>query len=412
MVRAALLVTGTEVLEGRVRDQNGAAIAADLVSLGVTVTRTLVVGDALDDIAHGATYLLGLGVDLLVVTGGLGPTHDDRTMEAVARVAGVPLALDDGALAQVRDATATMPPRASEAVRDAGAVKQATVPAGARVLPPSGTAPGAVLDVRGAIVVVLPGPPWECVASWRAACATPELGGLLAMTAVGPPVTLRLAGVVESEFIEALADPSARHEDVDVGVCARPGEIEVTMRPPGPDALALERFLDSRFPGAVFSRDGAEVEDVLGRELLRRHETLVTAESCTGGMLGERLTRLPGASGWYAGGVVAYDNAVKTHVLGVPAQVLLRFGAVSAECAAAMADGARMALSATWAVSVTGIAGPGGGTPLKPVGLVFLAVSGPDGTITRELHLKGDRERVRGWAATLALHMAREAVTG
>lgn len=405
-------MTGTEVLEGRVRDQNGAAIAADLVSLGVTVTRTMVVGDAADDIAHGAEFLLGMDVDLLVVTGGLGPTHDDRTMEAVARVLGVPLVLDDATFMQVRAALAALPQQASQAVSDAGSRKQATLPLGARALPPSGTAPGAVLTARGVIVVVLPGPPWECIESWRAACATPELVALFGAAGMGPPVTLRLAGVVESQLIEALADAPAGHGRVDVGVCARPGELEVTMRPPGPDAMALEQFLGERFPGAVFSRDGAEVEEVLGRELLRRGETLVTAESCTGGMLGERLTRVQGASGWYAGGVIAYDNSVKVRVLGVPEQVLVRFGAVSGECAAAMAQGARLALSSTWAVSVTGIAGPTGGTPMKPVGLVYLAVAGVTNTITRELHLHGDRERVRGRAATLALHMMREALAG
>lgn len=411
IVHAALLVTGTEVLEGRVRDQNGAAIAADLVSLGVTVTRTMVVGDAADDIAHGAEFLLGMDVDLLVVTGGLGPTHDDRTMQAIARVLGVPLALDDAAFVQVRAAAAALPQHASQAVRDAGARKQATLPLGARALPPSGTAPGAVLTAGGVIVVVLPGPPWECIDSWRAACATPELVALFGAAGMEPPVTLRLAGVVESQFIEALAGAGGG-EGVDVGVCARPGELEVTLRPPGRGAMALEEFLGERFPGAIFSRDGAELEEVLGRELIRRGETLATAESCTGGMLGERLTRVQGASGWYAGGVIAYDNAVKVRVLGVAEQVLIGFGAVSGECAAAMAQGARLALSSTWAVSVTGIAGPGGGTPMKPVGLVYLAVAGPTNTITRELHLHGDRERVRGRAATLALHMVREALAG
>ncbi|MEI7794714.1 MAG: nicotinamide-nucleotide amidohydrolase family protein, partial [Thermoleophilia bacterium] len=163
---------------------------------------------------------------------------------------------------------------------------------------------------------------------------------------------------------------------------------------------------------AIFSRDGSGVEEVLGRALSARVETLVTAESCTGGIIGARITSVPGASAWYSGGVVSYDNAVKQRALGVPVEILTAHGAVSAECAAAMAEGVRGRLGATWGLSVTGIAGPGGGTPQKPVGLVYVGIAGPSGTETRELHLHGDRERVRQRAATLALHLLREAITG
>ena len=410
MPHARLVVTGTEVLEGRVRDENGAAIAADLTARGVRVLGTSVVDDALGSIEGAVADALGSGAALVVVTGGLGPTHDDRTMEAVARAAGVELREDAEALGRIEAAMSGVRVRASAQVRAAAARKQALVPAGATSLPPPGTAPGAVLPVGAQTVVVLPGPPWECMASWDHALATPRMGELLASTG-GAPITLRLAGVVESEFIEAIADPRW-HEGIEVGVCAKPGELEVVIRPADAAGRALEAHLDAAFPGAIFSRDGARLEQVLGQALRDAGATLSTAESCTGGMIGARITGVAGSSAWYQGGVVSYDDAVKREVLGVPAEVLASHGAVSAECAAAMATGCRDRLGTTWALSVTGIAGPGGGTPEKPVGLVYVGLAGPDGVATRELHLHGDRERVRQRAATIALHMVREAVTG
>lgn len=406
------MVTGTEVLEGRVRDENGAAIAADLTARGVRVAGTVVVDDAIESITGAVRDALSAGVQLVVVTGGLGPTHDDRTMEAVAAACSVPLQEDPGALVLIRDAMSGVRARASEAIRDTAARKQALMPAGAISLPPPGTAPGAVLDDPRGVVVVLPGPPWECMASWHSALETGPIRALLGSGGGAAPITLRLAGIVESEFIEALDDPRWHDESIEVGVCAKPGELEVVIRPDNAGARALEAHLDDRFPGAIFSRDGSGVEEVLGRALSARVETLVTAESCTGGIIGARITSVPGASAWYSGGVVSYDNAVKQRALGVPVEVLTAHGAVSAECAAAMAEGVRSRLGATWGLSVTGIAGPGGGTPQKPVGLVYVGIAGPAGTETRELHLHGDRERVRQRAATRALHLLREAITG
>ena len=409
MLRARLVVTGTEVLEGRVRDENGASIAADLTGRGIRVVGTVVVDDALASIEAAVAGALAHGTDLVVVTGGLGPTHDDRTMEAVAGAVGVPLAESATALARINQAMSGVRVRASAEVREAAARKQALVPEGAITLPPAGTAPGAVLPVGDQTVVVLPGPPWECMASWRDALSTPRLHDLLAR-AGGPPITLRLAGVVESEFIEAIDEPRW-HDSIEVGVCAKPGELEVVIRPDDAHGRALADHLDTTFPGAIFSRDGSVVEQVLGAALRDRGVTLATAESCTGGMIGARLTAVPGASAWYLGGVVSYDDAVKRDVLGVPAALLAAHGAVSAACAEAMAEGARARLGSTWAIAVTGIAGPGGGSPEKPVGLVYVGLAGPEGVDVRELHLYGDRERVRQRAATIALHMLREAVT-
>ncbi len=409
-MRAALVVTGTEVLEGRVKDENGALVAASLAAAGVSVDRITVVGDGLDDIESAVAQALQSGADLVVTTGGLGPTHDDRTMEAVARAAGVPLQLDERALEMVRAAIATVPARASQEIREQGARKQATLPAGAVALPPPGTAPGAVLRAADAVIVVLPGPPWECSASWDAACDVPDVGAVLGADPSAAPLELRLANVVESEFMQAIDRADPEDDGLVVGVCARPGELEVTVRPPGATADEFVAFLEREFPGAIFSRDGSTVEQVIGALLVDRGEMLGTAESCTGGIIGGRLTAVPGSSRWYAGGVVSYSNAVKESALGVPAAMIARFGAVSAEVAEAMARGARERIGCTWAIAVTGVAGPGGGTPEKPVGLVYVAVGGPDGVQVRELRLHGDRERIRMRSSTIALHLLRTAL--
>jgi nicotinamide-nucleotide amidase len=409
-MRAALVVTGTEVLEGRVQDSNGSVVAASLTGLGVEVDRITVVGDGLTEIRAAVESAIDSGVDLVVTTGGLGPTHDDLTMRAVAEAAGRPLVLDAAALDMVNTALRSVPARASDAIRDEGARKQATVPEGAVVLPPPGTAPGVVLSLDGVVVVVLPGPPWECTASWRSALAVPAVASVTGDSAGTAPLGLRLAGVVESEFMDALRVMAPEDLGVQVGVCARAGELEVTVRPPGAGALAFIAHLDTAFPGAIFSRDGAEVEEVVGRALVTRGLTLATAESCTGGMIGERITSVPGASAWYVGGAVAYADAAKMAMLGVPPHVLAEHGAVSAEAAHAMAAGARSRLGADWAIAVTGIAGPGGATPGKPVGLVHVGLVGPDGSHTRELRLHGDRERIRVRTATIALHLLREAL--
>jgi len=412
MARAALVVTGTEVLEGRVRDENGAAVAQSLTAHGVAVEEITVVGDGLHDITRAVGRAIAAGVDLVVATGGLGPTHDDRTMEAVAAATGRGLELDSRALELVHEALRSVPARASDEVREMGARKQATLPAGATVLPPAGTAPGAVVETAGCVVVVLPGPPWECAAGWREALRVDSVARVVGATPGAAPLELRMAGVVESEFMDALRVLDPDDLGLVVGVCARPGELEVTVRPPGAAAEGFVAGLDQAFPGAIFSRDGSRVEDVVGRLLAGHGQLLGTAESCTGGMIGSRLTAVPGASGWYAGGVVSYSNAVKESALGVPRSLLIEHGAVSDPVAGAMATGARRHLGCDWAISVTGIAGPDGGTPEKPVGLVYVGIAGPDGVRVRELRLHGDRERIRQRSSTIALHLLREALGG
>ncbi|MCU0308354.1 MAG: nicotinamide-nucleotide amidohydrolase family protein [Thermoleophilia bacterium] len=402
------------MVEGRVREQNAGVVARDLADRGVRVERVVWVGDGLADLSDALAALLGRGLDLVVVTGGLGPTHDDRTMEAVAGVLGRPLARSDEALALVQAQMRMIGVRRARAeTLRAGMEKQATLPAGAVVLAPAGTAPGAVVGAGRQVVVVLPGPPWEARAMWAAARTTAPVAALLGRGDAGRRV-LRLAGVVESQFVEALgAVPEAVRDAAEVGVCARGGELEVTVRPgPGPQgataARAVEEALDAAFGAAVFSRDGREVDQVVADALLARGEVLAVAESCTGGGLGARITAWAGSSAWFAGGVIAYANGVKESVLGVPPGVLARDGAVSRACAEAMAEGARRVVGAAWALSVTGVAGPGGGTAEKPVGLVWIAAAGPDGVTARELRLGTGRERIRDRSATEALHLLRE----
>ena len=412
-MRAAILVTGDEVLRGRIQERNAGPIARSLESAGVAVERIEILGDDLGALVGTIRASLDGGVDLLCTTGGLGPTHDDLTMEAVALATDRPLALDAAALALVEARSAGIPesPEIARRVRE----KQATLPAGARILPPVGTAPGAALVHDGAVVIVLPGPPWELEAMWRAALAEPPLATLLARA--GGPVerVLRVHAVLESRVVAALDGLDRRAwERLAVGICARDWELEITARsPPGDEwaAQALEERLAEAFGPALYSRDGATIDEVVARELIRARQTVAVAESCTGGGLGARLTARPGSSAYVLGGVISYADAVKRDVLGVDLEVLRRHGAVSAPVAEAMAGGVRGLVGSDWALSVTGIAGPGGGSPGKPVGLVYVGIAGPEGVSAHEHRLRGDRERIRERSVAVALHTLRIALT-
>jgi nicotinamide-nucleotide amidase len=407
--RAAILVTGNEVLRGLIVERNAGILTRSLDARAVRLERVVIVGDEREALHDALDELLASGVDLVVTSGGLGPTHDDLTMEVVAEVTGRPLAVDPEAL-EVVVAHSLRRRAIDAATREAVARKQAALPQGSRPLLPIGTASGAVVPHRDAFVVVLPGPPWELEAMWEVALETPEVAALLARVPAADRRLLRLYGVVESEFVQAFdaLDPATRAQ-AEVGVCARAGELEVSVRAPaGTGAvLAVEAGLVGAFGDAVYSRDGRPADEVAAEALLAHGWTLAVAESCTGGLLGARLTARAGASAWFRGGVVAYDNAVKQDVLGVPEEVLLRHGAVSSECAVAMAEGARRLVGADWALSVTGVAGPGGGTPEKPVGLVYLGVAGPWGAEALEDRFRGDRERIRERAVAIALHLLR-----
>jgi nicotinamide-nucleotide amidase len=371
------------------------------------------VGDGLPAIGGALERLLAARVDLVCVTGGLGPTHDDLTMEAVARVTGRPLRLDEEALAMVRahSLAVTRRPGVQRAIQE----KQAMIPEGARVLPPPGTAPGCALVHEGTVIVVLPGPPWELARMWDEALPREPVAGLLARAEVPDERVLRLWAVPESRLVAALEgfDPDAWGRRR-VGICARAAELEVTVRArPGDGwaADALEARIDDGLPGALFSHDGRTVDDVVAEALVAAGMTVAVAESCTGGLLGARLTERPGSSAYVLGGLITYSDDAKVALLGVDREIIRSRGAVSAECAEAMARGARAALGSDWALSVTGIAGPGGGTAEKPVGLVYIGIAGPGGAVGHVEHRRGgDRQTIRERSVAAALHLLRRSL--
>jgi competence/damage-inducible protein CinA-like protein len=378
----------------------------------VRVERVEVVGDDLGALVAAIRAALDGGVDLLCTSGGLGPTHDDLTMEAVAAATGRDLVLDPAALAMVEKRLRGY--RRTPGVWRQVAEKQAMLPAGATLLPPAGTAPGAALEHDGAIVVVLPGPPWELREMWEAARAEPPLAALLARGGGVSERVLRAFAVPESRVLAALG-PFDRDawERLTVGICAKDAELEITVRSAAEDAWAaeaLEARLGEELGAALYSRDGASVDEVVARRLIAAGQTVAVAESCTGGGLGARLTALPGSSAYMLGGVISYSDDVKRGVLGVDPGLLRRHGAVSAPVAEGMAAGVRELIGSDWALSITGVAGPGGGTPEKPVGLVYVGLAGADGVAATEHRLRGDREAIRDRSAALAMHALRVAL--
>lgn len=408
-MRAALLVTGDEVLGGRVGEHNAGFLARSLAAHGVRVERTVIVGDSAKDIRDALLELLATGVDLVCTTGGLGPTADDLTMAAVAAATGRSLALNDDALALVTERSRLVPirPGIDEATLDRLRRKQAALPTGSTVLPPIGTAPGCALRHGGTLVVVLPGPPSELEAMWSGAITAGPVADLLATAPTARSRTFRLWAVFEAEIIDHLETLGA-DDLATVGTYTREGELEIVV----PDHLGprIETILRDAFGDALFATDERHVDSLVAEALLAHGATLGVGESCTGGGLGARLTALPGASAWFLGGAIAYSDGAKVALLGVDPEVIARHGAVSAECAEGMAAGAQTVTGATWAISITGIAGPDGGSPAKPVGMVFIGLAGPDGVGSVEHRFRGNREVIRRRAQTAALHHLRTAL--
>jgi nicotinamide-nucleotide amidase len=477
-VRAGIVVTGTEVLTGRVADRNGPWLADRLEELGVDLAHIAIVGDRRGDVLAALRFMAAEGIDLVLTSGGLGPTADDLTAEVVGEFQGREMVLDETLeerIAEIlRPLAKRWPNLDMEAIR-ASNRKQAVIPRGATVLDPVGTAPGLVVapaghagvgagagdsgggagqsprtppPLAGPTVVVLPGPPRELQPMWEAAVQTDALRAVLSRATVYRRRTLRLFGIPESEIAETLRvaeREGVELERLEVTTCLKRGEIEVVTRYE-PDAQvvydALVEVVRARHADTLFSEDGSTVdEQVAGllrgegatggapgeeqpapaarpgeserRPARPRALTIATAESCTGGLLAARLTELPGASEYVRGGIIAYSNDAKVSQVGVPVELIERHGAVSPEVAQALAEGARKRLGADVGVGVTGIAGPGGGTPEKPVGLVCLSVATPRGApLTRSVELPGGRVDVRDRATTVALHMIRRSLGG
>jgi nicotinamide-nucleotide amidase len=416
--RAGIVVTGTEVLTGRVQDRNGPWLADQLLELGVELAHITICGDRPQDIEAQLRFLASEGVDLIITSGGLGPTADDMTVATVARFCGRELALDVELEATIADILKKLMQRRAgvdfEAVMAANR-KQAMVPVGAQVLTPVGTAPGVVVPGKPT-VVVLPGPPRELQPMWPRAVQTASVQEAIAGRTLYRQATVRMFGLPESGLAETLRD--AEHtldgfERLEITTCLRRGELEIVTRyePDAADVYtALVGLLRDRHGPELFSTDGALVDDQVAALLAGR--TIATAESCTAGMVAARLTDRPGSSDYVAGGVVSYSNEAKTDLLGVDPALLEAHGAVSEPVAEAMAAGALKRFGADTAVATTGIAGPGGGTPEKPVGTVCFSVMLGDGrTLTRTLQLPGDRSDVRERSTTVAMHLLRRALS-
>jgi nicotinamide-nucleotide amidase len=421
-IRAGVVVTGTEVLTGRVADRNGPWLAERLRELGVDVGHVVVVGDRPDDLRDALDFLAGTGVALVITSGGLGPTADDLTAQVVGDWHGRPSAVDPGLEqrigAVVERLMARRGWRADPESTAAGVRKQALVPAGAMVLDPVGTAPGLVVPPAegrtGPTVLVLPGPPAELQGMWDAAVATAPVQRALAGRAELRQETLRLWGTLESPLAATLRRHDAELDDLEITTCLREGELEIVTRY-APDAQpAYERLaaaVEADFGDTIFSR-GPSLDDLVAQAFADRGLTVATAESCTGGLLAARLTERPGSSAWVLGGLIAYANTAKEQLLDVPAELLATHGAVSPEVAAALAEGARARFGADIGVGITGIAGPGGGTADKPVGTVHLHAVGPEGRQAKFLRLPGPRSAVRARSVVMAMHLLRVLLLG
>jgi nicotinamide-nucleotide amidase len=423
---AGVVVTGTEVLTGRVADRNGPWLSERLRELGVEHAHTAVVGDRPGDVRAALDFLAGQGVDLVLTSGGLGPTEDDLTTAVVAEWAGRPMVLDEALRGRIAAIVAPLRerfPGVDPAAVDAGTRKQALVPEGARVLEPVGTAPGVVVartDGTGPTVVVLPGPPRELQPMWEAAIATDEVRAAIAARTEIRQRTLRLFGIPESEIAETLRAARRAGVDLDrleVTTCLRRGEVEVVTRYPpaaGPVYAAFADVVRARHADTLFSDDGASIDEQVASLLVADGLTIATAESCTGGLLAGRMTERAGSSAYVLGGLVVYANEAKSALAGVDPGLFERVGAVSVEVAAALADGACARVGTDVGVGITGIAGPGGGTPDKPVGTVCLSVvRAADGArLTRRTVLPGERADVRDRSTTVALHLVRRLLLG
>ncbi|HEY1777121.1 MAG TPA: competence/damage-inducible protein A [Solirubrobacteraceae bacterium] len=424
--RAAIVVTGTEVLSGRVRDRNGPWLSERLGELGVDLAHVTVVGDRPADMLSALQWCGSLGVDLVVTSGGLGPTADDLTATVVGEFCGREMVLDveleERIAAIVLPLRARWPHLTEETIREANR-KQALIPTGATVLEPVGTAPGLVVPAAdgrsGPTVVVLPGPPRELQPLWERATETEAFAHAIRNATVYEQRTLRMFGLPESEIattLKAVETAGVPIDQIEITTCVRGGELEIVSRyePPAADVYAVfERIVRERHAGVLYSDDGSRVDDQVARMLIEQGLTLAVAESCTGGLLLGRLTDLAGSSAYVRGGIVAYSNEVKISLAQVPAELIEAHGAVSAEVALALAEGARSALGADIGLGVTGIAGPGGGTEEKPVGLVWLAVVAPDGRrLVRRTDQRGTRADVRERSTTSIMHLLRRLLLG
>lgn len=406
-MKAEIIAVGSELLTPDRLDTNSLFLTEELNKLGIEVVRKSIVGDNRDDLISAFKGAMER-VELVISCGGLGPTADDLTRETVAELLGRKLQRDDRIVrtieARFRSFRREMPEIN---------VRQAMVPEGAEALDnPRGTAPGLWIENGDRLIALLPGPPREMRGIFEAAIAP-----RLARRATGVRLfhrELRVTGLGESHVEQRIAPIYKRYNDVNTTVLAAPGEIQIHLRLWSDDAAQAKKTLDEIVQGfdialtdRIFSRDGEPLHEVVARELTMNNATIAVAESCTGGLLAQRLTSVAGSSSYFLGGVVCYSNELKTAWADVPPELIAAKGAVSPEVAVALADGIRRRVGSMLGVGVTGIAGPGGGSEEKPVGTVNIALAHSGGVAERGVTLPGDRESIRWQASQLALDMVR-----
>ncbi len=403
-----IIAVGSEMLTPQRVDTNSLWLTDQLNALGVEVTAKAIVGDdraRLADVLRGALSR----ADIVLLSGGLGPTEDDVTRDSVAEVLGCQQHFRQELLDAIADRFRQLNRHMAENNR-----RQAYLIEGAEVLPnPRGSAPGQWLSApNGRFIALLPGPPHELKGMFTDQ-VLPRLRAILPVLHIAVR-QFRVAGIGESDLDQLIAPVYLQYPQVATTVLAKPGDIEIHLRARMASPTQAEAVLDELAPkieallgDRIYGRDGAVLEAAVGRLLLQRGETISVAESCTGGLLGQRFTSVAGSSAYFLGGFLTYTNEMKISLLGVSEELLAQHSAVSEPAAAAMASGARRRTGSTWALSVTGYAGPEGGTEADPIGVIYIGLAGPPGTTVRRLQMIPERERVRQMAATAALDYLR-----
>ncbi len=406
-MNAEIIAVGSELLTPARLDTNSLFLTARLNDLGVEVVAKMVVGDDAGRLAQAVRGALERS-EIVILSGGLGPTEDDVTREGVAAALGRDLVFRQ----DLCDAIARRFERMGRPMAEINR-KQAFLVAGAEPLPnPNGTAPGQWLEVDGRAVALLPGPPPELEPMFVDHCL-PRLERLVPRVVIRTRC-YRVAGMGESDLDQLIAPVYKRYANPATTILAAPGDVQIHLRARCADQGEAVRLLDE-VGGAIegllgdriYSRDGEPLESVVGAALRGQGATLSVAESCTGGLLAQRITDVPGSSGYFLGGFLVYSNRLKCESLGVPESLIAEHGAVSEAVAEAMALGARQRTRSTWSLAITGVAGPGGGTEAKPVGTVVIGVAGPGGCTAHRFRFLGNRARVRALSAQYALDLLR-----
>ena len=411
IVNAEIIAIGSELLTPFRRDTNSLYLTEKLNQMGVEVIFKTIVGDNAGHLVAAAALAVSRA-EVIIFTGGLGPTEDDLTRECVAKALGLQLHRDPQMVAEIEQHFAARGWRMS-----ANNTKQADVISGATIVPnPNGTAPGQWIagkyDGREKIILLLPGPPHEMTAVFEACME--RLRAKLPQQFIATRV-IKITGIGESHCDARVAPIYGKHPDIQTTILAGPGEIQLHLKTRAATLEAGQQKVDelveeieAELGDLVFSDNGDSLEQIVGNYLQMRGATVAVAESCTGGLLAERITSVSGSSRYFVGGAVVYSNALKTAFADVPEKLIAEYGAVSREVAAALGDGIRKRCGSSFGIGITGVAGPGGGTAQKPVGLVFHALASNEGVEAVERNFSGDRKRIRQFASQQALDMLRK----